>query len=139
MELLIFLKEVDVARLVGLYLDHYTRMDCSIPLFNERSEMMVPWPEVESRVLSPIRPFDGKVIGIIFFPTLNYTIHHIHILNKVWIVLALSTIAVSFTLSWLQKFYSIKNLHKPFSSNSSDDANFILNYINTGKCIDFLC
>lgn len=53
--------------------------------------------------------------------------------------MALSTIAISFTLSWFQKFYSIKNLHKPPSSNSSDDANFILNYINTGKCIGFLC
>jgi len=48
--------------------------------------------------------------------------------------LTLSTIAVSFTLSWLQKFYSIKNLYNPASSFKDDDTTFILNYINTGKC-----
>ncbi len=43
------------------------RADCSIPLHATRSQLLVPFPEEESRISSPIRPFQLEVS----FNTLN--------------------------------------------------------------------
>lgn len=53
------------------------RVDCSITLLTGKTNLMVPWPEEESRILSPIRPFQLEV-GIFFFP--NKIIHTLQIL-----------------------------------------------------------
>jgi len=37
------------------------RSDCSIPLLLGHSQLMVPWPDEESRSLAPIRPFQFEV------------------------------------------------------------------------------
>jgi len=37
-------------------------MDCSEPLLFQGFELLVPWPKEESRILSPIRPFQIEVI-----------------------------------------------------------------------------
>ena len=44
--------------------------------------MMVPWPEVESRVLTPIRPFDGKVDLILFFHTIIPIVKYVPVYFK---------------------------------------------------------
>ena len=46
---------------MGLSLDHFTRMDISCPLNLVPFGMMVPWPEEETRLLAPIKPFQPTV------------------------------------------------------------------------------
>jgi len=39
----------------------YRQLDISIPLFSAGIALLVPWPEEESRLLAPIRPFQSMV------------------------------------------------------------------------------
>ena len=45
----------------AMNLDHCTRMDCSFPINELVGVMMVPWPETESRILVPFKPFQLPV------------------------------------------------------------------------------
>ena len=47
---------------VALYLARFSRFDVSIPLYTSGVALMVPWPDEESRLLAPIRPFQPMVI-----------------------------------------------------------------------------
>ena len=56
-------KEIDVVtRMMGLNLDYYTQMDCSLPLYLTGTKLIVPWPDQETPILAPIRPFEYKVL-----------------------------------------------------------------------------
>ena len=56
------IKEVNITtKFVLLVFNECDRVDCSIPLHTSRVSLMVPWPEEESRILAPIRPFQTKV------------------------------------------------------------------------------
>lgn len=47
-------------------LDHCTRMDCSLTLLFDKNKLMVPWPDEETKILAPIRPFQSQVCNFKF-------------------------------------------------------------------------
>ncbi len=57
------MKEVNIsAKFVLLVkIECILRADCSIPLLVSHSQLMVPWPNEESRILATIRPFQFEV------------------------------------------------------------------------------
>jgi len=42
--------------------DQFRRMDVSVVFFSAGNALLVPWPEEQSRLLAPIRPFDSTVL-----------------------------------------------------------------------------
>ena len=79
MKLNIFIKETDfVSRLMDVMVCSKV-MDCSLPLLFQGFQLLVPWPKEETRILSPIRPFQLKVFIFEFF---FYLIHDFMFLKK---------------------------------------------------------
>jgi len=55
-------KEIDVNAFGYPLSEGYcSKMDCSFTIFQSRLGMIAPWPETESRVLAPIKPFQLPV------------------------------------------------------------------------------
>jgi len=46
-----------------VYLSLYecSRADCTIPLIMAKNKLMVPWPDEESRIIAPLKPFQFEV------------------------------------------------------------------------------
>ena len=60
--LLILVQEVDFTPLaLSMNYRFYLLADLSVPLMIAPFHMAVPWPETESRLLAPIRPFQSMV------------------------------------------------------------------------------
>ena len=51
---------------IPLSIKTYQTCDMSNPILNQPYELIVPWPEEESRLLAPIRPFQPLVIYSLF-------------------------------------------------------------------------
>ena len=55
-------KEVNMtAVFVYLSLFECSRADCTIPLLTAKNKLMVPWPDEESRIIAPLKPFQFEV------------------------------------------------------------------------------
>jgi len=55
-------KEVNMtAVFVYLSLLECSRADCTIPLLTAKNKLMVPWPDEESRIIAPLKPFQFEV------------------------------------------------------------------------------
>ena len=70
-EYILSIKEVNISAkfVVLVMVECIFRADCSIPLYATRSQLLVPFPEEESRILAPIRPFQLEVYS--FFKCIN--------------------------------------------------------------------
>ena len=74
-----FLKEVDISAIGVDMLHHvFQKIDVSVPVMIEPYRLVVPWPDEESRLLAPIRPFQPLVNDIyhnfsskLFFKIIN--------------------------------------------------------------------
>ena len=57
--------------------DQFRRMDVSIVFYSSGTALLVPWPEEQSRLLAPIRPFDSTVLYIyIYLNTDHIFVYH---------------------------------------------------------------
>jgi hypothetical protein len=100
-----FLKEVDISAIGVDMLHHvFQKIDVSVPVMIEPYRLVVPWPDEESRLLAPIRPFQPLVNDIyhnfsskLFFKIIN--------ISQVWLSLGLTLVVMAPLLSALNSFY----------------------------------
>ena len=60
------MQEVDISA-IGVDMLHnvFEKVDISVPVMIEPYKLVVPWPDEESRLLAPIRPFQPLVNNFI--------------------------------------------------------------------------
>ena len=88
----------------------YSQVDISVPVMMEPFRLIVPWPEEESRLLAPIRPFQPIVraksanylnsfrfLGLKLFSFISL---------EVWMCLGGTLFVLAPTLAFLAAFYS---------------------------------
>ena len=67
-------QDVDITPIgVDMIHDVYQKIDVSFPVLMDPYRLIVPWPDEESRLLAPIRPFQ-PLVAIILFNNFSITV-----------------------------------------------------------------
>jgi hypothetical protein len=111
-------QEADISALGFAPSLNYSLIDLSVPVLIQPYRLIVPWPDEESRLLAPIRPFQPAVrhVANIFHFKLKKD-EFFHVWIKVWLCLGATLAVVAPTLAFLSGMY--KKLTKKTGSSQS--------------------